>query len=106
TGSTNSWGYAIFWAYSFTDYTGTVFAYFGNPYFFTITSSTTPDAGTFNFSAVQSLLNSSTTNYDVANVTVRVYRTINGGQNYFFLTSFANGVTTFSDSISDATIQN
>lgn len=38
-------------------------------------------------------------------ITVQIYRTINGGSVFFYTGQIANGVTSFNDAISDATIQ-
>ena len=44
-------------------------------------------------------------NYDTANVKVKIYRTISGGQQFYLIGEIANGVTTYNDSASDDDIQ-
>lgn len=42
--------------------------------------------------------------YDTANIKVKIYRTINAGTNFFYVGEVTNGTTTFSDTVSDATL--
>lgn len=48
-------------------------------------------------SRIPALSNSTLTNYDTANIDVRIYRTITGGTTYYLLDQIDNGTTTYSD---------
>ncbi len=52
------------------------------------------------------LANSTTDNYDTAssNLKVEIYRTTEGGQNFFYVGQVSNGTTTYSDVTPDATL--
>jgi hypothetical protein len=50
------------------------------------------------------LTNDGTTNYDIENVMINIYRTIDGGQTYYFLAQLPNGTTSYLDQTND-TIQ-
>lgn len=105
TGTTNSYLYAFFYKYTFTDYTSVTFAYFGNPVQISIQTVSTPDAVNIPVTGIPVLANTAVTNYDTANVTVEIYRTANGGADFFFLASINNGTTTYTDSTADLTLQ-
>lgn len=49
------------------------------------------------------LKNTSLTNYDVTEVVLEIYRTQDGGNTYYLLGEVANGVSTYTDSVSDTT---
>lgn len=105
TGSAWSGTYAFFYQYTYTDFLGTEFLFRGNPILLEVTNATgDPSAANIDLTSIPTLANTSYTNYDVTNVTVEIYRTINGGQNYFFLASIANGIATYTDSTADSTI--
>lgn len=58
-----------------------------------------------NISSIPPLLNSSGDMYDTANVKIQVYRSIDGGQEFYKLTELSNGTTSYSDSLSDTLLQ-
>ncbi len=64
-----------------------------------------PDVNNVAITAVPTLGNGSFDNYDTTNVVTEVYRTTNGGQNFFLMGTVANGTATKTDSMSDATLQ-
>jgi hypothetical protein len=100
-----SYGYAIFRKYTFTDYIGTQFEFLSTPLLFNVTNSNDPNIASIVLTGVQVLSNTALTNYDVANVQIEVYRTINGGNQFFFAFEVANGNTIVEDNIPDAVIQ-
>lgn len=169
--------YAFFYKYTYIDYTGTLFAFFGNPSLpgfvnGSVNDAAGPSSTSIAITSIPALANTAYTNYDVsrnattnttytigsttatvasatglvkgmqlinANVTqgtvitnisgttltlsspaiasaaasstvystltVQIYRTINGGSVFFYLGMVANGTTSFTDNISDATVQ-
>lgn len=99
--------YAFFYKYEYTDFLGVTFSFFGTPILLEVTNATgDPAAANITLNNIPTLANTALTNYDVTNVTVEIYRTINGGQDFFFLDSITNGTTSYVDSTSDTTIQN
>lgn len=107
TGSAWSGVYAFFYKYVYTDYLGTQYEFFGNPVLLEATNATgDPAAANITLTAIPALANTAYTNYDVVTITKEIYRTINGGQNFFFLASIANATTSYVDSASDTAIQN
>ena len=51
------------------------------------------------------LTNTGQTNYDVANVTVQLYRTISNGTTFYLVAEVPNGTTSVTDSLDDFTLQ-
>jgi hypothetical protein len=51
---------------------------------------------------IPSLANGSVTNYDTANIKVKIYRTVDAGDTFFFVGQVNNGVTVYNDNLSDA----
>lgn len=47
------------------------------------------------------IANDDTTNYDLPNINLEIYRTTDGGQNFFLIGTVPNGTTTFTDSVND-----
>lgn len=56
-------------------------------------------------SAIPVLANTGGNNYDTTNIHVEIYRTINNGVTFYKVGFVSNGTTTFSDSVSDDTLQ-
>lgn len=56
--------------------------------------------------AIPVLANSTTDNYDTAStdLKIEIYRTTDGGQNFFYTGQVSNGTTTFSDTTTDAVL--
>lgn len=105
TGTAWSGAYAFFYKYTYTDFLGTIFEFFGNPLTMNVTNATGgPDAANIVFAAIPALANTTYTNYDTAVITKEIYRTVNGGQTYFFLASIPNATTAYTDSTADTTI--
>lgn len=65
-------------------------------------------ANTASHSSIPALANGTTDNYDTAssNLKVEIYRTTDGGVNFFKVSSVNNGTTTYSDTTTDATLVN
>jgi len=63
-----------------------------------------PEVNQNAITAIPVLANGATDNYDTAsaNLKVEIYRTVNGGEDFFFVASVNNGVTTYNDVLSDA----
>jgi hypothetical protein len=107
TGSDWTGVYAFFYKYVYTDYLGTQFEFLGTPILLDVTNATgDPAAANITLTSIPALVNTAYTNYDVVTVTKEIYRTINGGQNFFFLASIPNATTSYVDSTADSTIQN
>lgn len=66
-----------------------------------------PGAGTAAHSAIPILPNGAVHNYDTSSALLRVeiYRTTDGGQNFFLVGSVANGATLYNDITTDTTLQ-
>jgi hypothetical protein len=52
-------------------------------------------------SGIPVLSNGTDGNYDLANVKIFIYRTVDGGETFYKIGEVANGVTTFNDNVSD-----
>lgn len=52
-------------------------------------------------SNLPALANNALTNYDVTSITLEIFRTQDGGNTYYLLDSVVNGVSTFTDDVSD-----
>lgn len=64
--------------------------------------STTLGGNGASLSGILALSNGSGENYDVTNVEVEVYRTVENGTQLFYLATLSYGTTTYSDTVSDA----
>lgn len=64
-------------------------------------------ANTISWASIPALANSTTHNYDTAsaNLKVEIYRTTNGGSNFFYVSAVNNGTTTYADTLTDALLQ-
>lgn len=71
-----------------------------------VPNSDDPGTNQNNITAIPALSNGAVDNYDTASANLRVgiYRTFDGGINFFRVGSVANGTTTFNDTVSDATL--
>lgn len=72
----------------------------------TVSSAVAPDSTTVNITSIPVLANSTTDNWDTANIKVQIFRTTNAGSVFYYIGQVTNGTTTYNDSASDATIQN
>ena len=64
-----------------------------------------PNSNNITINSIPVLTNTSDDNYDTTNITKEIYRTINGGQVFYFVNSIANATTSYIDSASDDSIQ-
>lgn len=103
----NNYLYRFLNAYTYTVGTRTFIAR-GHATEVALASAAAPDASAVAISAIPVVANGATTNYDTSstNLVQEIYRTINGGADFFLVGNVANGTTTFSDSMSDATLVN
>lgn len=105
SGSGFNFNYAFHFDYTFTDYDGTQFEESG---FVTeigpITNSADPASANIAITAIPVLANTLSTNYDVTNIVVKIFRTRNNGTTFYYLGQVANGTTTFTDNIADTTL--
>jgi len=58
-----------------------------------------------NISAIPVLVNSGGTSYDVSNIKIKIYRTIENGNIPYYVGEVTNGTTTFVDNYTDASLQ-
>lgn len=59
---------------------------------------------TITISAIPVLTNTSDTNWDVSNIKIDIYRTLNNGTVFYLVGTIDNGTTTFADSVQDSTL--
>ena len=64
-----------------------------------------PSASTVAITAIPVLANAAGDNYATTAIKIEIYRTINGGNEYYYVGEVTNGTTTFNDTVSDATLQ-
>ena len=64
----------------------------------------TPDISTVAITGIPVLTNSGGKHWDLANVKVRIYRTIAGGETLYFIGEINNGTTIYNDTAADNTI--
>lgn len=101
----NTYLYAFHYTYVLTDSLGTQFVEKGPVLNKTCSSADAPNANYIAIAAIPVLVNTALTNYDTANITIDVYRTVNNGTTYFLVHQITNGTTTYHDVMSDATLQ-
>lgn len=70
-----------------------------------LANSLEPNASNNEVTAIPILANSTTDNYDVTNIKVKVYRTIDGGSTLYYIGEVTNGTEVFTDSVADATAE-
>lgn len=100
----NSYIYTFLYYYTYQ--IGTVtFEDFGPTTQVTLSSAAAPNISTVAITAIPVLANSTTENWDTTTITVKIYRTTNGGTTSFYLGQVTNGTTIYNDSASDTTIQ-
>ncbi len=102
---TNSYVYAFVLSYTYTVGSKT-FQDLGPIIEVVLPSAAAPNVNAVSITAIPVLTNTGGNNYDTSNIKVQVYRTINNGTNFYFVGQVTNGTTTFSDSVSDTTLQN
>lgn len=70
-----------------------------------ITNAADPSSTAVAITSIPVLSNSTTDNWDTANIKVQIYRTINAGTVLYYVGQVTNGTTSYNDTSSDATIQ-
>ncbi len=63
-----------------------------------------PNSTAIAISAIPVLSNSGGDNYGTSSVKIKIYRTTNAGTTFFYVGEVTNGTTTYSDTMSDATL--
>lgn len=63
-----------------------------------------PDVNPINISSIPVLVNGAGDNYDTANIKIEIYRTIDGGDTFFYVGEVTNGTTIYVDTVSDNTL--
>jgi hypothetical protein len=92
--------------YTYTLGTGSVvFEDFGPVTSVQLITSAAPNANTVNITNIPILANSSTGNYDTTNIKIKIYRSTDGGNTFYYIGQVTNGTTSYADSKSDTTIQ-
>ena len=104
TAGANSYIYAFHHFYSYTVGSQT-FEDVGPVTLLTVGSADAPDSNQIAISSIPVLANSTTDNWDTANVKVQIFRTTNAGQVFYKVGEVTNGTTTFNDTVSDTTLQ-
>jgi hypothetical protein len=103
---TGSYLYAFIYSYTYTVDT-VVYEDLGPVTYTSVSSAAAPDSSAISITVIPALSNGTTHNYDTAssNLKVKIYRSVDGGDTYYYVGSVNNGTTTYSDSSSDTTIQ-
>lgn len=99
TSGSDTHAYAFHYYYQYTN-NGVTYEEEGPVYFYG-TAHTGAIPNTITFPGSFTLSNASGTNYDLANVKIKVYRTDNGGGTYYLAGEVAHNAATFVDSIAD-----
>lgn len=103
-GNGQAFVYAFHYYYTFTDYLGTIYIEQGPRVQATITNVGAPDSDTITISGIPTLSNTPYSNWDTANVVVKIFRTQNNGTALYHVTDVANGTATYADSHADVDI--
>ena len=64
-----------------------------------------PDLNTIKIENIPVLANAAGDKYDVNNIKTQIYRTINGGQEFYLVAEVPNGTTIYNDALSDSALQ-
>lgn len=105
-GSGSNYVYAFHRYYEFTDYEGTVYSESGPVTYVELTNAGQPSVNNVTISNIPVLANTSSTNYDVStSLKTKIFRSVGNGTALFELATIDNGTTGYTDSTSDATIQ-
>lgn len=100
----NSYLYAFHYFFSYTVGSQT-FEDVGPVVEVTTTSAQAPDVSAISITNIPVLSNGATNNYATSTIKVQIFRTINAGTTFYKVGEVTNGTTTFSDTVSDATLQ-
>lgn len=100
----NSYVYAFFHSYEYTVEDQT-FVDEGPTTLVEVPNINEPSASTVAITLIPTLANAAGDNYDTANITIQIYRTINGGTEFYRVGEVTNGTANYNDTMSDATLQ-
>ena len=64
-----------------------------------------PDVNQIDVTSIPELVNGVNDNYDIANITIKIYRTISNGETLYLLDTVPNGTLTYTDTTPDSTVQ-
>jgi len=106
-GSTNTFSYIYAFAYFYEYQSGQkTFIDIGPTTQVQITESEDPGVAPNTINNIPVLSNGPSDNLDTANIKIKIYRTVADGDVLYEIGEIANGVTTFTDNVPDAEIQN
>jgi hypothetical protein len=106
-GSSNSYIYAFAYEYTYTVNNETTFQDIGPVTYVSIsTNNNISGSHVVAITAIPTLSNGTTLNYETTVVRVFIYRTISGGTTFYKVGQVTNGTATFNDSTTDATLIN
>lgn len=90
----------------FNEYTvgDRTFQDFGPTTLVEVTNADAPDSSSVTISSIPSITNGLTDNYDTSNIKVKIYRTTNGGTDFYLVGQVNNGVSGFIDNVADTTL--
>lgn len=100
----NNYVYAFVYSYTYTVGT-TQYEDVSSVTYVTCSNSAAPNTNQVNIASIPVLANGVTGNYDTSNVKVKIFRTIAGGNTWYYVNQVNNGVTTYADTASDTSIQ-
>jgi hypothetical protein len=69
-----------------------------------VANNNTPNVTNISLSNIPVLANGLTGNYDTANITIQIYRTVDAGGVYYRIGQVTNGTTTFTDNVADTNL--
>lgn len=105
-GAGSNYIYAFHFYYTFTDYLGTLFAEQGPVVYVDAENIGAPNADSVAITALPTIIQTTYSNYDIANIKLKIFRTLNNGTTFFQLASVAIGTSSYTDSAADSAIQN
>ncbi len=99
----NTYVYAFVRYYTYT--VGTVvYEDFGSVTYVGLSSAAAPNANPVAITAIESLSNGATLNYDTANIKIKIYRTKNGLTTMYYLGEVTNGTLVYTDNTADTAL--
>lgn len=104
-GANTSKSFLYRFVYYYTYQVGTVnFEDYGPVTEVSVTNADAPNTNANAITAIPVLANGTTTNWDTSTIKVKIYRTSNAGTSFYYVGQVTNGTTTYSDTMSDATL--
>lgn len=104
TVGTNNYLYAAIYQYAY--FVDTVeYQDFGPTAQVSVPLADAPNINPIVITAIPVLTNGVDQNWDTAAIKLKIYRTINNGDTFYYVGEVTNGTTTFNDTVSDATLQ-